>query len=181
MSIDIACQLERLGGDILGTDNQGMGVALGIDKGRVGMALGAQTLYIDLCHPYLWLERETFTLSQQLSVFINQGIATIYYILRRFAKATRGIDVATHGASTLLSQERTEVAVLANKFGAGREVENDVGTSHREIVARRNGCPHVFAYLHTKLHAAKGLEELGLGRQAYGSACQIDLGRIQVL
>lgn len=54
-------------------------------------------------------------------------------------------------------------------------------TCHRQQIAGRNGQPHVFTYLDAELHAVSGLEQLGLGTQPDGGACQIDLRRIQVL
>ena len=157
-----------------------MGVALGVDERRIGVALCTQALHVNLGSLQLWLEREAFTLDKQSAILENHGVATIHHILCRFAKATRGIDVATHGACTLLSHQRTQVVVLADEFIAGREVQDDVRTSHRQIVAGRNGCPDVLADFDAKLDVTH-LEELGFGRQTDWCASQIDIGIVQVL
>ena len=50
--------------------------------------------------------------------------------------------------------------MLADEFVACREIEDDVGTGKGEIVARRNGCPHVLAYLNAEFHSIAGCEYL---------------------
>ena len=116
-----------------------------------------------------------------MAILINHRIAAIDHILRRFAKATAGIDVPTDGAGTLLSQKRLQIVVLANDLVAGREVEDDVGTCHRQIVARRNRCPHVLADLYAKLHAVSRHEEFRICTDRDDPACKIELRRIQIL
>ena len=126
------------------------------------MALRAQTLHVNLGNLQLGLERVTIALGKQLAILENHGIASVDDILCRLAKATRGIDVAADGTGTLLCQQGAQVAVLANQLVAGGAVQDDIGTSHRQVVAGRYGCPHIFAYLNAKFHTIAGLEELWL-------------------
>ena len=51
--------------------------------------------------------------------------------------------------------------MLADELIAGREIEDDIGTRERQIVAGRNWCPHILADLHTKLHAIRSDKDLG--------------------
>ena len=180
MCIDIACQFELLAKRNLGSNDSCMCVPLGVDERRVCMALGTQALHINLSSLQLWLEREALTLDEQSAVLENHRVATIHHILCRFAKATRRIDVATHSARTLLSHQRAQVVVLADELVAGREVQDDIGTRHRQVVAGRNGCPDVLADFHAKLDVTH-LEELGFSRQTDRCASQIDIGVVQVL
>ena len=70
--------------------------------------------------------------------------------------------------------------MLANELIAGREVQDDVCTCHRQVVAGWNGCPDVLADLDAKLDVTH-LEELGFGRQTDRGASQIDISVVQVL
>ena len=77
-------------------------MTLCIDERGVLPTLASQPLYVYLCHLKLWLQGEPFSLSHQVTILENHGIATIHYILCALTKATTGIDVATNGAGTLL-------------------------------------------------------------------------------
>ena len=70
--------------------------------------------------------------------------------------------------------------MFANELIAGREVDNDVSTCHRQVVTGRNGCPDILTDLYAKLHVAH-LEKLGLGRERDRRASQIDICGVQVL
>ena len=181
MGIDFSGQIERHLRDVLGTDDSSMGVALGIDKRRIYMAISAQALNVNLCGLQLWLEGETLTLSQQLAVFENHGISAIDHVLRRFAKTAGGIDVAADGARTLLSNQRAQIGVLADELIAGREVDNDVSTSHCQVIAGRNWCPYILTDLYAKLDALIGLEHFRFGRYRNRCTSQINVCGIQIL
>ena len=140
--------------------NRGMCIALCIDEGGVGMTLGTKPFHVNLRVLNLRLERIAFTFSQDTSILENHGIATINHILRRFAKATRGIDITAYGTCTLLRKQRTQVTVFPDKLIAGRAIENDISTSHRQVVAWRNRCPNVFADFHTETDTTIRLEQL---------------------
>ena len=71
--------------------------------------------------------------------------------------------------------------MLAQQFVAGREVEDDVGTSHCQIVAWRDGSPYILANLHAKLHAVGSDEDLGISTDRHRATCKVDLRRIQIL
>ena len=178
--VDLTGQLERLAKGSLCRNMFSMGTTLRIDERRVGITLGAQALHINLCALQLGLEREAVALNEQSAILENHGVATIDDVLCRLAKATRCIDIATHGARTLLGNQRAQVAMLTNELVAGREVDNDVSTRHRQVVAGWNGCPDVLTDLYAKLHVAH-LEELGFGRERDRRASQIDTGGVQVL
>ena len=167
--------------DFLGVDNLGMGIALGIDECRVGMSLGAQAFHVYLGYLHLGLQREALALSQQQAVLENHGIAAIDHILSRLAEATRAVHITAHRAGTLLSQKRAQVGVLAYQLIAGRTVQDNVGTGHRQVVAGGNGSPYVLADFYSKLHTVAGIEELGFCRHADLTTCQIDGRGVQVL
>ena len=116
-----------------------------------------------------------------MSVLINEGAAAEDHILRRLAEAAAGVDIAADGAGTLLGQERLQVGMLADHLVAGREVQDDVGPCQRQVVAGRDRCPHVLADLHAELHAVAGDEYLRLGADVHGTACEVDVCRVQVL
>ena len=152
MGIDITYKYEFLGGNSLGRDMQCMSTPLGIDEGGVLTTLRTELLYVYLPDLYLWLEIEALTLGKDSSVLKDHRITTIYHILCRLSETTAGIYISANGTCTLLSQQATQIVVLADKLIAGREIKDDVGTGKGEIIAWRNGSPHVLAYLNTKLH-----------------------------
>ena len=181
MGIDCALQSEVAHGYRLADDHLRIGATLGIDKGGVLPALDTEFLHIDLHAADLRLEREAVALYEQLAILEDQCIAAIDDILRRLTETSTRIDVAADGARTLLSQERLQVGMLAQQFVAGREVEDDVGTSHCQIVAWRDGSPYILADLHAKLHAVGSDEDLGICTDRHRATCKVDLRRIQIL
>ena len=148
-----------------------MRMALGIDVGGVLATLYAQLLDVDLTLLYLWRETETISFHQQLSVLENHGIATIDHILRGLTETTAGIYIAADGTGTLLSQQGLEIGMLTNELVAGREVEDDIGTRERQIVAGRNRCPHIFADLNAKLHTIGSDKDLGFCTDGNSVTC----------
>ena len=107
-------------------------------------------VHIYLANYQLWLHFKAFAPSQQLAVFINEGIAWINYIGRRFAESTGTINIAWHATSTLLTEQLTKVVVLANAFVSGREVTNNISSFQCQNRTGRDRCPHIFTYLHAK-------------------------------
>ena len=136
-------------------------MALCIDESGVLATLYVQFLNVNLAQLYLRRETETITFHQQVSILKNHRIATIDYILSGFTETTAGIDIAADGAGTLLSQQGLEIGMLADKLVAGREVEDDISTRERQIVAGRNWCPHILADLNAKLRAIGSDKDLG--------------------
>ena len=182
MSIDGAQELERMFVQRrFAVNHLCMGFALGIDERGIGLTLGAQAFDVNLCRLHLRLEREAVTLDQHAAILKNHRIAAVDHILRRLAETARAVDVAAHGARTLLCHQRTQVAVLTDELVAGGAVEDNLGTSHRQVVAWRNRCPDILADFHAELHAVGCLKQLRFGRQTDGRAGQIDVSRIQVL
>ena len=181
MGIDGTLEGEGMVADGLAGYDSGLRVALGVDERRVGVALSTQALHINLGRLQLWLEGVALALDELRAILENHGVATIDKVLRRLAKTTRAIDIATHGSGTLLGQQGAQILVLADELVAGGAVENNLCASHREVVAGRNGCPDVLANLHAKLHLVRRLEDNGLGRQQHGRAGEVDLRRIEVL
>ena len=178
MGIDGALQLKvtllnRFAGNL-----KSMRRTLGIDERSVLATLYAQLLNIDLALLDLGRETETIALNQQMSILENHSITAIDEILCGFAETAAGIDITADGAGTLLSQQGLEVSMLANEFVAGREVEDDVCTREGEIIAGRDGCPYIFADLHTELHAIGSDKEFGFSTDRDRGACEIENRRI---
>ena len=116
-----------------------------------------------------------------MAILEDHGIATIDDILRRLAEATTGIDIAADGSGTLLGEQRLQISVLAYQFIAGREVQDDVGTRQRQVIAGRNGGPDILADLRAELHAACSHEYLWLWRNVDRTTCKVDIRRNQIL
>ena len=108
------------------------------------------------------MEGESGALDEQMTILKDQGIATIDGILSGFAKTTAGIHISADGTGTLLSQERLQISVLAQHLIAGREVEDNISTSHSQVITWGDRRPYVFADLNTKLHAIGGDKKLRL-------------------
>ena len=70
--------------------------------------------------------------------------------------------------------------MLANQFVGCRQIQDDISTGHRQVVAGRNGCPNVLTNLNAQPHSVTGMNDNGLGRDFDGRTSQIDGGRIQV-
>ena len=162
-------------------DDLRLRIALGTDERRVGLALGAQSLHVNLGHLQLRLEGIAFPFHQNASVLENHGIAAIDHILRRLAEATGRIDVGADGTGTLLSQQRAQVLMLTQHLVTCRTVQDDVGTSHRQVIAGWHGSPHILADFHAELHAGSRLEHLRFCRHGNVGTSQIDVGIVEVL
>ena len=172
----------------LATDNRLAGDAhhrlthtsLSSNEGRIHAALGTQTLHINLFNLNLRLEVEAVALAEQLTVFVNDSIAAIDDVLRRLTKATATIDIARHCAGTLLTEQCLQVVVLTYQFIASREVQDDIGSRQRETIAGRCRCPYILAYLNAEVDTVGCREELRIGGDTNGTACQIDVGCRQI-
>ena len=103
-------------------------VAKGVHIRAVGATLGTQTLHINLSGHSLALHEETLALYQLATILIDECAAAIDDVLRGLAEAAAAIDISRHRASTLLSEQRLQVVVLADELVACREVEDKVGT-----------------------------------------------------
>ena len=53
--------------------------------------------------------------------------------------------------------------MLSDKLVAGREVEDDIGSSKCKIVTWRCGCPYILADFNAELNAIAGYKYLWLG------------------
>ena len=104
------------------------GSTLGIDKGTVVTAFAAHALIIDLRNNQLRFQRETGALTETLAVLIDDGIASIHYILCALAKAAAGINIAAHGTGTLLREQILKIFMLTYQLVGGAEVADDVST-----------------------------------------------------
>lgn len=67
-------------------------------EGGVDTTFVAQVLNVDVGDDELGTEAEALRGSEGVSVFVDEGIATIYEVLGGFAKAAGGIDVAAEAA-----------------------------------------------------------------------------------
>ena len=102
MRVDVTRQPEIMGIDRTAINHLRRSMTLCIDERGILTTLTTQSLHIYLSHLQLWLQGEPFSLSHQVTILENHGIATIHHILCALTKATTGIDVATNGAGTLL-------------------------------------------------------------------------------
>ena len=73
-------------GRSLAFNSVGYSMALGIYEGGVGATLSTYSIDVKLLYLNLWFKQETLCLGNNLSVFGNYGIASIYYILSTFAE-----------------------------------------------------------------------------------------------
>ena len=71
--------------------------------------------------------------------------------------------------------------MLADELVAGGTVENEVGTSHRQIVAGGHGSPYVLTNLHAELDTVRGLKNLWRRRYTDMRTSQIQVGGVNVL
>ena len=71
--------------------------------------------------------------------------------------------------------------MLSDEFIACREVEDEVGTSQCQLVARRSRSPYILAYLYAKLHAVIGAENLHIRSQLHLVSGIADLAVAQIL
>ena len=112
-----------------------MSCSLSHYESGVGTALASQTFNVNLHNLQLCILAEAVGLAQQFSVLGNDGIATVNHILCALSKSATRIYIGGNGACALLSDELTQIFMLANEFVARRKIYDDVGTSQSEIVA----------------------------------------------
>ena len=111
------------------------------------MPVVLQSLYVDLADDKLFFHRETGRFGKQVAVLGYDPVTGKDEVGARFAEAGRGVDIACHATGGLLADQRTQVGVLADQLVAGGEVEDDVGSFHRQQGTGGDGNPEVFAYL----------------------------------
>ena len=133
--------------------------ALRIDKSRIAAAFCTQQFNVYVSDTQLWRKGKTLPLVQQLPILIDNGIAAIDHILRTLPETTAAIDISTHGTGTLLSQQGLQIVMFANQFITCREIKDQVCASQCQMVAWRNGGPHIFTDFHSKLHTAFQFEQ----------------------
>ena len=149
------------GDNRLCSNKVGHSMTLCIDEGRVGASLCPYALNVNLLDFHLRLKGESLCLGNYPSVLDDDGIAAIYYILGALAESARRIHITTDGACALLCEQRAQIGMLADEFIACREIEDDVGSCKGEIVARRDRCPYILAYLDAEFHTVASGEHLG--------------------
>ena len=74
------------------------------------------------------------------------------------------MDIACHATGGLLADQRTQVGVLADQLVAGGEVEDDVGSFHRQQGTGGDGNPQVFAYFDADFYLSGGEEQVAAQR-----------------
>ena len=71
--------------------------------------------------------------------------------------------------------------VLTNQLITGREIKDDIRTSHSKIIAGGNRRPYILTNLHAELHTIAGDEYLRFSTHVNTAASKIDIRRIQIL
>ena len=132
-----------------------------------------QTLCIDFRNDHLWLKAETLAAGNKGTILVDEGIAGKHHILGGLAKAAGTIDITSDASSTLLTDERKQILVLANQFVGCAEVEDNLSPLQRQFATWRNGCPEVFANLDGET-SLLGVEEQ-IGTKRNGLCTEVNL------
>ena len=144
-------RVQRLGN--LHFDDCVLGARLVDAERGVALAFEVEQLDVYIGHDEFLLQRETVRFRQQTPVFGDEGFTGKDQVGRRLAKSGRGIHVSREGASRLLGHQLTQVGVLANRLGRGREVEDDTCTIQCQLRRGRLWYPEILTNLNAEFHA----------------------------
>ena len=95
-----------------------------VNERGVAAALVEDMLHIYIRHSQPLITHESLAGSDYLSILGYDAVAREYEVGRGLANACRAVDIAAQGSRRLLLDKRAQIAVLANDFGCGREVED---------------------------------------------------------
>ena len=130
----------------------------------VSLALGAQTLDVNLLNNHVRHALEAFALAEHSPVLGNIGRAGEHNIGRALAHARGGIDIAAMHAGRLLHNHLATVGVLPHEAVARRQVEDKFSALYRQLGRGRQRAPQVFAYLYAEAVVARSEEQIGAER-----------------
>ena len=133
-----------------GVDGDDIVTAVEVDERRVSPTFVFEILHVDIGNCQLRRANETLFGGDNRTVLGNKAVARKDEVGGRFAYACRTVDVAAERPCRLLLDKRTNVGMLADNLGCGREVENQFGAAQCHIRRRRCGYPQILANLGTE-------------------------------
>ena len=131
---------------------------------RIPLAVGTQTLNVELLNNHRIIPLEALAGGQDISVFCDIGTAGEHHIGCRFAHTRRGIDIAAMHTRTLLLDHLAAENMLADNTVGTRQVEDNLCSLNSQLRRWRQRRPEVLADLNTKGIIARAEEQIGTKR-----------------